>query len=59
MSEWLHANPEDQDKQKAELLQTLSKLTGKQLDETAQQALQNLLQAVESKMSGELDQLFT
>ncbi|MGG0777672.1 flagellar hook-length control protein FliK [Bacillus rugosus] len=59
ISEWLHANPEDQDKQKAELLQTLSKLTGKQLDETAQQALQNLLQAVESKMSGELDQLLT
>ena len=57
ISDWLNASPEDQDKQKAELLQTLSKLTGKQLDETAQQMLQNLLQAVESKMSEGTDQL--
>lgn len=57
ISDWLNASPEDQDKQKAELLQTLSKLTGKQLDETAQQMLQHLLQAVESKMSGGMDQL--
>lgn len=57
ISDWLNASPEDQDKQKAELLQTLSKLTGKQLDETALQMLQQLLQAVESKMSGGMDQL--
>lgn len=57
ISDWLHASHEEQDKQKAELLQTLSKLTGKQLDETAQQMLKNLLQAVESKMSGGTDQL--
>ncbi|MCY8315266.1 flagellar hook-length control protein FliK [Bacillus vallismortis] len=55
ISDWLKASPEDQDKQKAELLQTLSKLTGKQLDGTAQQMLQNLLQVFESKMSGETE----
>ncbi len=53
ISDWLNASPEEQDKQKADLLQTLSKLTGKQLDETDQQMLQNLLQTVELKMSGE------
>ncbi|MCY9457346.1 flagellar hook-length control protein FliK, partial [Bacillus inaquosorum] len=57
ISDWLNASPEDQDKQKAELLQTLNKLTGEQLDETAQRMLQNLLQAVESKVSGGTDQL--
>ncbi|MDU0153501.1 flagellar hook-length control protein FliK [Bacillus cabrialesii] len=57
ISDWLISSPEDQDKQKAELLQTLSKLAGKQLDESAQQMLQSLLQAVESKMSGGADQL--
>ncbi|MBL3647174.1 flagellar hook-length control protein FliK [Bacillus vallismortis] len=57
ISDWLKASPEDQDKHKAELLQTLSKLTGKQLDETSQQLLQNLLQAVESKTSSGTDQL--
>ncbi|MDO8224989.1 flagellar hook-length control protein FliK [Bacillus cabrialesii] len=57
ISDWLISSPEDQDNQKAELLQTLSKLAGKQLDETAQQMLQSLLQAVESKMSGGADQL--
>ncbi len=49
IGEWLNASPEDQDKQNADLLQTLSKLTGKQLDANALQMLQNLLQAVESK----------
>ncbi|MDR4434054.1 flagellar hook-length control protein FliK [Bacillus tequilensis] len=57
ISDWLIASPADQDKQKAELLLTLSKLTGKQLDETAQQMLQNLLQAIKAKMSGGTDQL--
>ncbi|MCR1990394.1 flagellar hook-length control protein FliK [Bacillus subtilis] len=59
IGEWLNASPEDQDKQNADLLQTLSKLTGKQLDANALQMLQNLLQAVESKMSGGTDQLLT
>ncbi|WP_038828243.1 flagellar hook-length control protein FliK [Bacillus subtilis] len=58
IGEWLNASPEDQDKQNADLLQTLSKLTGKQLDANAMQMLQNLLQAVE-KMSSGTDQLLT
>ncbi|MEK3710185.1 flagellar hook-length control protein FliK [Bacillus sp. FSL K6-1005] len=57
ISGWLKATPANQDKQKADLLQTLSKLTGKQLDESAQQILQSLLQAVELKLADETDQL--
>ncbi|MCY8718307.1 flagellar hook-length control protein FliK [Bacillus sp. S10C12M] len=59
ISDWLKASPEDQDKQHAELLQTLSKLTGMQLDTTAQQMLENLLQTVELKMSGGTDELLS
>ncbi|MEC1711063.1 flagellar hook-length control protein FliK, partial [Bacillus mojavensis] len=57
ISGWLKATPENQDKQKADLLQTLSKLTGKHLDESAQQILQSLLQTVELKLADETDQL--
>lgn len=57
ISGWLKATPANQDKQKADLLQTLSKLTGKHLDESAQQILQSLLQTVELKLADETDQL--
>lgn len=49
IGEWLNASPEDQDKQNADLLQTLSKLTGKQLDANVLQMLQVLCKQLNQK----------
>ncbi|PRR99114.1 flagellar hook-length control protein FliK [Bacillus atrophaeus] len=48
IGDWLKASPEDQEKQTAELLQTLNTLKGKQADEAIVPMLENLMKMIKS-----------
>ncbi|MCY9110556.1 flagellar hook-length control protein FliK [Bacillus atrophaeus] len=48
IDDWLKASPEDQEKQTAELLQTLNTLKGKQADEAIVPMLENLMKMIKA-----------
>ncbi|MCY8525663.1 flagellar hook-length control protein FliK [Bacillus atrophaeus] len=48
IGDWLKASPEDQEKQTAELLQTLNTLKGKQADEAIVPMLENLMKMIKA-----------
>ncbi|MGZ9791439.1 flagellar hook-length control protein FliK [Bacillus atrophaeus] len=48
IGDWLKASPEDQEKQTAELLQTLNTLKGKQADEAIVPMLENLVKMIKA-----------
>ncbi|MCY8856671.1 flagellar hook-length control protein FliK [Bacillus atrophaeus] len=48
IGDWLKASPEDQEKQTAELLQTLNTLKGKQADEAIVPILENLVKMIKA-----------